>query len=143
MTPESSIPEDSTNQCSVCGQEVTVDSSNPSNANRCLLCGHMVWFRKQQMEQLVILNLMPTMDPEHASFELVGEWLIRPDAPSRVVINFSSVDFVSSTFLGRLLALHKKLTRADRKLALSGLNQVVREIFQITKLENLFEFLDD
>ena len=143
MTPESSIPERSTDQCSVCGHEVKVDPSSPLSDGRCSRCGHLVWFRKQEMDDFVILNLMTTMDPEHADFEPVGGWILRSDGPRRVLVNFAHVEFVSSTFLGRLLALQRKLKDSERKLTLCGLNQVVREIFQITKLEDLFAFSED
>lgn len=143
MMSESSIPEDSTDQCSICGQEVTVDPSSPSDDARCSHCGHLSWFRKQEMKEFVILNLLPSMNPEHANFEPVGGWLVRPDNPPHVVINFANVEFVSSTFLGRLLALQKRLDGAERKLTLCALNKVVREIFQITQLERFFDFADD
>lgn len=143
MTTESNIPESSTDQCSVCGQEVTADPSNLRNDAQCSHCGHMVWFRKQEMNDLVILNLMANMDPERADFEPVGGWLVRSEKPSSVVISFANVEFVGSTFLGRLLALQKKLKGAERKLTLCALNPVIREIFQITKLEGFFEFSDD
>ncbi len=143
MAPESSIPEDSADPCPVCGQKVTADPSNTSSDAQCSHCGRLVWFRTQEMKDFVILNLMPSMDPEHADFEPVGGWLVRSDGPSRVIINFANVEFVSSTFLGRLLALQKRLKSAERKLTLCALNEVVREIFQITKLEGFFDFSDD
>ncbi len=143
MASEFKTPEESANRCSVCGQPVSVDSSNPSAHSRCSDCGHLVWFRKQEIDDFVILNLLASMDPEHADLERVGELLVPADGPPHVVVNFANVEYVSSTFLGRLLAMQKKLKAAEGKLVLCGLNDVVREIFQITKLEDLFDFADD
>lgn len=95
------------------------------------------------MGDLVILNFLPSMNPEQADFTQVGGWLVRSEGPSSVVLNFANVEFVSSTFLGRLVALQKRLKGAERKLTLCGLNDVVKEIFEITKLEDLFEFSSD
>jgi len=97
------------------------------------------------MDDFVILNFLPSMNPELADFERVGGWVVRSDGPSRVVLNFANVEFVSSTFLGRLVAFQKRLSGAERKrkLTLCGLNKVVKEIFQITRLEDLFKFSDD
>jgi anti-sigma B factor antagonist len=140
MTP---TPEKSNDQCSVCGHVLMVASSSPGNDAPCPHCGQLVWFRKQEMDDFVILNLLPGMDPEHADFERIGEWLVRSDNPPNVVVNFANVEFVSSTFLGHLMVLQKKLNRAERKVTLSGLNEVVRQLFQITKLESMFEFSDE
>jgi anti-anti-sigma factor len=143
MAPESRISEHSTDQCPVCGHEVKVDPASPLSDGRCSYCGHLVWFRKQEEGDFLLVELMTTMDPEHADFEPVGGWILRSDGPRRVLISFAHVEFVSSTFLGRLLALQRKLKGGGRELTLCRLNQVVREIFQITKLEDLFNFSED
>jgi anti-anti-sigma factor len=120
-----------------------VEPSEASGDSRCLHCGHLEWFRKQEINDFLILNLLPGMNPEHADLERVGELLATSHGARHVVINFANVEFVSSTFLGRLLAMQKKLNAAEGKLVLCGLNEVVREVFQITRLEGLFDFADD
>jgi len=143
MTTASESPLDTPNQCSVCGREVFPDPFQAWDDAPCLHCGHLSWFHRQDTGDCVILNLMANLDLENADLERVGELLIEATPAPHIVLNLSNVEFVSSTFLGRLLALQKRVDAAQGKLVLCGMNPVVREIFQVTKLESFFHFSDD
>jgi anti-anti-sigma factor len=91
----------------------------------------------------VILNLLADLDLENADLDRLAELLIRSDPAPHIVLNLSNVEFVSSTFLGRLLAMQKRINAAKGTLVLCGMNTVVREIFEVTKLETFFNFSDD
>jgi anti-anti-sigma factor len=56
----------------------------------------------------------------------------------RFVVDFSAVDFLSSAGLRVLLMLAKKLSGPDGWLALSALNERVREVFDIAGFTSVF-----
>lgn len=143
MTTAPDTPEDTPNLCSVCGRQVFPDAFQTAGETPCSYCGHLAWFHKQENTDCVILNLMADLGLEGANLDLVGQLIIESNPAPRIVLNMSSVEFVSSTFLGRLLALQKTVDKTEGRLVLCGMNPVVREIFQVTKLESFFNFSDD
>jgi len=90
------------------------------------------------LDNAVIINLMHDMQVETADIERVGELLIGSRQAPSVVVNFNNVEFVSSTFLNRLILLRKSVHAADGRLTLCGLNPVIQEIFEACKLDSLF-----
>lgn len=60
--------------------------------------------------------------------------------PRKVLVNFANVDVVASMVLAKLLTLNKKLQRTGGSLALCGVSPRVQEVFDITRVSELFEF---
>ena len=60
-----------------------------------------------------------------------------PDGSSRVLLDLHKVSFVDSTGLGALVGLLKRLGGSG-KIAVVGANPAVRRLFQLTRLEELF-----
>ncbi|MCP5463925.1 MAG: STAS domain-containing protein [Deltaproteobacteria bacterium] len=60
-----------------------------------------------------------------------------------IVLDFSSVNFIDSSCLGALVAVTKTLQSAEGDIKLSHLSDDVRSIFQITRLDKIFEIYDD
>ena len=126
--------------CSVCGHGVTAESSSPAEVAPCSNCGHLVWFRIEEGTTYVILSLLPSDSLETADITLVGESLIRRGDHPHIIVSFSLLQLVSVRFFDRLLALQESVRTADGRLILCGLNPVIREILQITKLDSRFAF---
>lgn len=57
-----------------------------------------------------------------------------------IIIDFSKVKYLSSSFLGKIISINKKVKVKEGKLFLTGLNADIMEVFQITKLEKFFNF---
>ena len=57
-----------------------------------------------------------------------------------IILDFSKVKYLSSSFLGKIISINKKLKTKEGKLFLVGLNADIMEVFQITKLEKFFNF---
>ena len=64
------------------------------------------------------------------------------DGQSTIVVDFSSVDFVSSAGLRVLLATAKKIGTSG-SLRLFGLNPSVREVFDVSGFSTIFAIFDD
>jgi anti-sigma B factor antagonist len=69
--------------------------------------------------------------------------LVEVDNRDRVLLNFSSVDFLSSAALGKLITLDKKMKAHGGTLKLSNIRPEIYEVFAITKLNRLFDIKDD
>jgi anti-sigma B factor antagonist len=61
----------------------------------------------------------------------------------QLVLDLGNVDFLTSTALGKLLALHKKLRTLDGRLVLANAGPLVREVFAVTHLDRVFEIRPD
>ncbi|MDP8264659.1 MAG: STAS domain-containing protein [Candidatus Aceula lacicola] len=60
----------------------------------------------------------------------------------KVVVDFSEVPYVDSSGLATLIEMFQRLKKIDGHLKLSHLDQKVKNIFEITKLNKLFEIYD-
>lgn len=64
--------------------------------------------------------------------------LIRDKKP-KIVINMDKVAYIDSSGLATLVELLKNFRKYGGKLKLSGLSEKVKSLFEITKLEKLFD----
>jgi anti-sigma B factor antagonist len=69
--------------------------------------------------------------------------LIEAENRKKLLLNFSSVDFLSSAALGKLITLDKKVKATGGVLKLSNIRPEIYEVFAITKLNRLFDIKDD
>lgn len=60
----------------------------------------------------------------------------------RFLIDFSSSSYIDSSGLGVLVSLSKKIREAGGALRLAGLNEDLRTLFELTKLDTLFQISD-
>jgi anti-anti-sigma factor len=69
--------------------------------------------------------------------------LVEEENRQKLLLNFSSVDFLSSAALGKLITLDKKMKTRGSALKLSNIRPEIYEVFAITKLNRLFDIRDD
>jgi anti-sigma B factor antagonist len=69
--------------------------------------------------------------------------LIDLESRDKLLLNFSTVDFLSSAALGKLITLDKKMKAHGGTLKLSNIRPEIFEVFCITKLNRLFDIKDD
>jgi anti-sigma B factor antagonist len=68
--------------------------------------------------------------------DLVGGALERGER--RILIDFSQTGYIDSSGLGALVSISKRVREAGGDLRLSGLNEDLRSLFELTKLDTLF-----
>ena len=61
---------------------------------------------------------------------------------SKFVLDFSSTEYIDSSGLGVLVSVSKKIREAGGELRLAGLNEDLRMLFELTKLDTLFKICD-
>ena len=60
----------------------------------------------------------------------------------KVVVDFTKTGYIDSSGLGVLVSLSKKIREQGGELRLAGLNEDLRTLFELTKLDPLFEIAD-
>ena len=83
---------------------------------------------------------------EESSIQELGNELFRlveDEKKSKLVLNFTKVDFLSSAALGKLITLDKKVKAASGKLKLSNIRPEIYEVFKITRLNTTLDIKDD
>lgn len=60
---------------------------------------------------------------------------------NELVFDFAALDYISSAGLRVLLAANKRLASVNAKMAISGANSVVREVFEMTGFSDIFTLI--
>jgi anti-sigma B factor antagonist len=60
----------------------------------------------------------------------------------KFLIDFAGAGYIDSSGLGALVGLSRRVREAGGELRLSGLNEDLRSLFELTKLDTLFAIAD-
>ncbi len=60
----------------------------------------------------------------------------------KFIIDFQKAGYIDSSGLGALVSISKKIREQGGELRLSGLNEDLRSLFELTKLDTLFAITD-
>lgn len=69
--------------------------------------------------------------------------LVEEQHKKKLLLNFTTVEFLSSETLGELIKLEKKVKQHNGKLMLTNIKPEIYEVFAITRLNKLFDIRDD
>ena len=69
--------------------------------------------------------------------------LIEENPKIQLIIDFSNVKFLTSSVLGLLIRISKKVYETNGRLRLCSINPKIMEIFRITRLDKIFEIYPD
>jgi len=69
--------------------------------------------------------------------------LVSDGGYTKILLDFTHVQYLSSTMLAHLAALERQVKQGHGRLKLSGLGPVLRDTFRIGHLESLFSIYDD
>ncbi|QEK51230.1 STAS domain-containing protein [Pedobacter aquae] len=61
----------------------------------------------------------------------------------QLILSFKQVDYLDSSFLGAVVAVLKHLIPLQGKLVLVELNTDIKNLFELTRLDKVFEIKDD
>jgi anti-sigma B factor antagonist len=64
------------------------------------------------------------------------------DGGGAFIIDFDGAGYIDSSGLGVLVSLSKRIREKEGSLKLAGLNQDLRTLFELTKLDTLFQICD-
>ena len=83
---------------------------------------------------------------DETNIQIIGNQLfglVDEDDRKSIILDFSSVEYLSSAALGKLITLDKKVKAAKGKLRLCCIRPEIYEVFAITKLNKLFQIDED
>lgn len=109
----------------------------------------MAVHRRLQLTEVGDVSVVRFVDRkilDEANIQELGQelfQLIEDEKRKNLLLNFSSVEFLSSAALGKLITLDKKVKAHGGKLKLSNIRPEIYEVFAITKLNKLFDIKDD
>jgi anti-anti-sigma factor len=137
MVISSRTPEGRPNLCPVCGSAIEIEPSEPTGDAPCPICGHLLWFIWERAGEALVLkptcSILRSEDLDaliDKSSEKLG---------SRLVLDLSHVQFLSSAALGKLINLKKKVVGVRGTLRLENLSSDLLEVFRITRLDRVFD----
>lgn len=96
----------------------------------------------QNWSEDVILVDLP-QEPETGDELTAVTQMVRDRGNCDVVIDFSSVDIVTSSSLSKLLKLRKLLADCGHRLVFCSVAPATKGIFTVTGLDGIFEIVDD
>jgi anti-sigma B factor antagonist len=69
--------------------------------------------------------------------------LVEREGRKKIILNFNTVEFLSSAALGKLIGFDKRVKQHGAELILTNIRPEIYEVFAITKLTKLFVIKDD
>jgi len=67
--------------------------------------------------------------------------VVRQNEQKQLVLNFQNVKFMSSSFLGLLVKIHKRVIEMGGHLQLFNLDPKIHKVFEITQLVKVFDIV--
>ncbi len=96
--------------------------------------------------EVTVVNFIDRKILDEQNIAKIGEdlfSLIDELGRKKVLLNFSNVEYLSSAALGKFITLNKKVQQAGGKLVMCNINPDIIEVFEITRLDRLFNIQRD
>jgi anti-sigma B factor antagonist len=129
--------------CPVCGTGIEDDGAShdqPTDAP-CPRCGHLLWYVSRLEGEVTVIHLV---DNRVVVMELLDllDHAVQDGTCGYILINFGSLQTVSSAALGKLVKLMSRAEAVRGKLKLCSLHSDLRHVLRITRLDRVFETYD-
>ena len=98
----------------------------------------------EEISGVTVARLLEKKILDEANIQELGQelfQLVEEENRKSLLLNFSSVEFLSSAALGKLITLDKKVKTNGGRLKLSNIRPEIYEVFAITKLNKLFRIM--
>ncbi|SRR6266536_3465217 len=97
----------------------------------------------RQRDGVAIVDLPARIDAsaEQTLNDSYGEAIAH--GPGRIVLNFSGVDYLSSTGIALIVGILARSRKEGRQISAAGLSDHYREIFEITRLADFMKIFPD
>src|SRR3984893_5578195 len=95
----------------------------------------------EDIGDVTMVNFTDRKILDEQNIQVIGEQLfslVDEAGRRKVLLNFGNVEYLSSAALAKLITLNKKLQQAGGRLILCNIDPQIYEVFEITKLNKLF-----
>ena len=99
-----------------------------------------------QVGEVTVIRFVDRKILDETNIQQLGQelfQLIEEEKKTSLLLNFTNVEFLSSAALGKLITLDKKVKANNGRLKLCNIRPEIYEVFQITRLNKLFDIKDD
>ena len=99
-------------------------------------------FNIQTIDGVTIAKFIDNRILDEATIQVIGEQMYRlvdDHGLRKVVLDFESVEHLSSAALGKMINMKKKMDAAGGQLAMCSLRSELLKIFKVTKLTKVFD----
>ena len=95
---------------------------------------------------VTVVSFMDRKILDESNIEEIGRELLemvqsRPGI--KMMLDFENVQYLSSAALGKLITLNKRVAEKAGQLVLCSIKPQIYEVFQITKLNKIFDIAED
>ncbi|NLX59479.1 MAG: STAS domain-containing protein [Phycisphaerae bacterium] len=100
------------------------------------------WYVQQNIGDVAVVRFSQEHILDAVIIEKMGaglKALIDGEPRTQFVLDFNGVNYLSSSALGMLISLQKKVAMKGGQLKLSGIKDSIMEVFRITKLDEVFD----
>jgi anti-sigma B factor antagonist len=90
---------------------------------------------------VTVVNFIDRKILDEQNIQKIGEdlfSLVDELGRKKILLNFSNVEYLSSAALGKFITLNKKVQASGGKLVMCNISEDIYEVFEITKLNKLF-----
>lgn len=108
--------------------------------------GSAAHFTCVEDEGAVLVTFIRSQLTDEDNIEQMGQALfalLEKDAQTRIILDLSPLDYVTSAVLGKFITLHRRLHRQGGALVLCGLQTNVRETLRASRLLDYFQTAED
>ncbi len=98
-----------------------------------------------QIRDVTVANFRGSSILDSTAVDAIGRELyplVDEKAVRKLVLDFSSVRFLSSQMLGVLLSLQKKIASIKGRMVICGLREELFKVFKIMRLEKILTFAE-
>src|SRR5207253_5020724 len=95
----------------------------------------------EDIGDVTVVNFTDRKILDEQNIQIIGEQLyslVDEAGRRKILLNFGNVEYLSSAALAKLITLNKKLQQTGGRLILCNIDPQIREVFEITKLNKLF-----
>jgi anti-sigma B factor antagonist len=100
----------------------------------------------EDIGDVTVVNFTDRKILDEQNIQIIGEQLfslVDELGRRKLLLNFGNVEYMSSAALGKLITLNKKVQAAGGRLILCNIDPQIREVFEITKLDKLFDIRNE
>ena len=97
----------------------------------------------RRLPEGTVISLIGDVDLHHAPALHAMLVQVAGERPARFILDFREVPYIDSSGVGTLVEVFRRVSAYKGKMALYGLNDRVRSVFEITKLDRFFTICKD
>lgn len=99
----------------------------------------------EQNGEVTVVRFADKRILDEQNIQVIGDQLfelVDIEGKQKILLDFESVEYLSSAALGKLITLNKKVKGIGGALKLSNIRPEIYEVFEITKLNKVFQIYD-